>query len=127
MKNVLIVDDNDMNRMLLQLLLKDYVEANCKVPLECYEAENGFDAIDKVKEQKFDLICMDIMMPLMDGIEATKKIRQIDSDATIMAVSATRDYNQISRMLSSGAIGFVETPIVPARFLENLQTLLGWE
>ena len=68
MKSILIVDDNDKLRSLFKLMLEDY---------EVVEAENGKKALEIIQNRKFDLILMDILMPEMNGIEATRKILEI--------------------------------------------------
>jgi len=69
---LLIVDDNANNRMVLRLLLQDYGEGNNTV-YEIQECENGLEAVNKAKSGEYSIIFMDIMMPEMDGIEATKR------------------------------------------------------
>ena len=74
MVKVLIVDDNDNNRLTLNLLLEE-VEG-----VEIYEAEDGQIAVEMCVKQHYDLIFMDIMMPNLDGFEATKLIKQVDKN-----------------------------------------------
>lgn len=69
MAHILLVDDNENNRLTLELLLEDIEDVTL------FEAENGQEAIDICKNETIDLIFMDIMMPVMDGIEATKAIK----------------------------------------------------
>lgn len=68
MVRVLIVDDNDNNRLTLNLLLEELES------VEISEAENGQMAVEMCAKNAFDLVFMDIMMPVMDGFEATKYI-----------------------------------------------------
>ncbi|MCK4875601.1 MAG: response regulator, partial [Sulfurimonas sp.] len=73
--NILIVDDNANNRMILKLLLEDFECNNNKTIFKIEEASNGLKAVEMCENGSFDMVLMDIMMPEMDGIEATKIIR----------------------------------------------------
>ncbi len=109
--NVLIVDDNKNNRMILQLLMEDYVEDNGGVTFSIDEAVDGLEAVRKCDAKEYDLILMDIMMPNMDGIEATKLIRQKYKKLMIIAVSAVDDLARQKEILSSGAEDYISKPV----------------
>lgn len=84
-KNILIVDDNNINRFLIKEILKKIDNFNF------IESHNGKDAIDKLTND-IDLILMDIMMPVMGGVEATKYIRNnLKSNIPIIAITAHDD------------------------------------
>lgn len=129
MIKVLIVDDNKNNRMILELLLEDYLEENSEVVLEIDEAEDGELAVAKVKEafnsKKYDLIFMDIMMPKLDGIEATKQIRKIDRNVMIIAVSAVDDVERQKEILSNGAEDYVSKPVNADIFFSRIGNYLA--
>ncbi|MFA5480236.1 MAG: response regulator, partial [Candidatus Muiribacteriota bacterium] len=72
-KNILIVDDNKENRFLMKILLKKHGAV-------IDEAVNGKEAIDKILAKQYDVILMDIQMPIMDGYEATIKIREMEKN-----------------------------------------------
>lgn len=110
MVKVLIVDDNDNNRLTLNLLLED-VDG-----LEIYEAEDGQIAVEMCAKEKFDLIFMDIMMPHMDGFDATKYIKQEQKNCMIIALSALDDQSSKNKMLSLGAEDYLTKPIDAALF-----------
>jgi len=108
--NILIVDDNANNRMVLKLLLEDYEEDyNTKFNVE--EAEDGLEAVQKCIENSFDIVLMDIMMPNMDGIEATKVIRDTNLEVMIIAVSAVDDVQRQKLILSNGAEDYISKPV----------------
>jgi len=107
---ILIVDDNANNRMVLSLLLQDYGEDKNEV-YEIQECENGLIAVNKAKRENYDIIFMDIMMPQMDGIEATKKIRANNKEVMIIAVSAVDDEARQKEILRNGAEDYVPKPI----------------
>ncbi len=72
--NILLVEDNVLNQKLIYLNLTKYKH--------CIDiANNGKEAVDKVKATKYDLIIMDLMMPVMDGLEATSRIRTYESES----------------------------------------------
>lgn len=110
MKKILIVDDNKNNRMLIRALIEDYCEDNNE-EVSIHEAVNGLEASLMAEDDHFSLIFMDIMMPEMDGIEATMRIRSVDSKAMIIAVSAVDDGERQRQILSSGAEDYISKPI----------------
>lgn len=110
MKKILIVDDNENNRMLLRALLEDYAEDNDEV-LEICEAVNGLEASLVAEDEHYDLVLMDIMMPEMDGIEATQRIRACDAKAMMVAVSAVDDGERQRQILRNGAEDYISKPI----------------
>lgn len=123
---LLVVDDNANNRMVLRLLIEEYTQ-KFDIDFEIDEAENGLIAVNMAKETKYDLVFMDIMMPEMDGIEATKKIRANDKNVMIIAVSAVDDEIRQKEILRDGAEDYIPKPIdseiLNAR-LENYLALL---
>jgi len=118
--NILIVDDNKNNRMILKLLLEDYMEENEGVKLEIDEAEDGQIAVDKCAEKNFDIVLMDIMMPNMDGIEATKIIRKAHEKIMIIAVSAVDDSERKKLILNNGAEDYVAKPVNADIFISRM-------
>ncbi|MDD5717567.1 MAG: response regulator [Sulfuricurvum sp.] len=111
MKKILIVDDNANNRMLLRAVLETYEEENKSVKLKIDEATNGIEAVSQAAHEAYDLILMDIMMPEMDGIEATRRIRTEDSKVIIVAVSAVDDTERQRQILHAGAEDYIAKPI----------------
>jgi len=112
-KKVLIVDDNALNRRVFEHIIGQVYSFEV--------AENGKSAIDKLRIDQFDLILMDIQMPIMDGITALKiiKIEQI-SHSPIIAISAYADQNDRDYFLSTGFDDFISKPIKPKSFLETI-------
>lgn len=109
--NVLIVDDNKNNRMILSLLLEDYMDEHDGVSFDMDEAIDGLDAVSKCDEKTYDIVFMDIMMPNMDGIEATKIIRQKHKKLMLIAVSAVDDTERQKEILSNGAEDYISKPV----------------
>jgi len=79
--NILVVDDNPTNRLLLKFMIESE-------GYDVTEAEDGDISVDLVKEKRYDLIFMDMMMPRMNGYEATKRIKVIDNTIPVYVVSA---------------------------------------
>lgn len=111
MYKVLIVDDNENNRMLLRAVLEDYAEEDKETELIISEAVNGAEAVMMAQNESYALILMDIMMPEMDGIEATRQIRAQDSKVMIIAVSAVDDTARQSEILAYGAEDYISKPV----------------
>ena len=109
--NLLVVDDNKNNRMILSLLLEDYMDENEGVSFCIDEAVDGLEAIRMCESKEYSIVFMDIMMPNMDGIEATKLIRQQDKKVMIIAVSAVDDTLRQKEILSHGAEDYISKPI----------------
>jgi two-component system, OmpR family, alkaline phosphatase synthesis response regulator PhoP len=116
MKNnkVLIVDDNALNRKVFQNIIGQVY--NCDV------AENGKEALDKIKKEAFDIIILDIQMPLLDGIHTLKIIKEEQlTTVPIVAVSAFANENDKDYFLSAGFDDFISKPVKPKQLLETLQ------
>ena len=89
------------------------------------EAENGKQAVEKYQQLKPDLVTMDIIMPEMGGIEAVKKITQLDPGARILMCSAMGKQALVQEALQAGARDFVVKPFQPSRVLEAVQRVLA--
>ena len=119
MMNVLIVDDNANNRLILRLMLDDYEEAN-DIKFDIKEAEDGQVAIEACKDNEFDIIFMDIMMPNVDGLQATKIIRETNSKVMIIAVSAVDDAQRMKLILNHGAEDYIPKPVNADLFVNRI-------
>ena len=109
--NILVVDDNKNNRMILNLLLEDFMDENNGVVFHVDEAVDGLEAVKMCDEKDYGMVFMDIMMPNMDGIEATKLIRQKHKKIMIIAVSAVDDTSKQKEILSNGAEDYISKPV----------------
>lgn len=109
---ILLVEDNEMNRMVVQNVLQYY---NCTV----IEAENGIEALAILKTRNFDLILMDIQMPEMDGIEATKVIRnELNLSTPIIALTANAFKTEIEICKQAGMNDYVVKPFEESVLLQ---------
>ena len=89
------------------------------------EAENGQQAVEQYTKLRPDLVTMDIIMPEMGGIEAVKKIMEVDSQARILMCSAMGQQALVLEAIQAGAKDFVVKPFQPSRVLEAVQRVLG--
>lgn len=121
---ILIADDNTNNRMILRLMIEDYVEDNQLAGFEIAEAEDGLIALNMCKKESFDLIFMDIMMPNMNGIKATQEIRKIDTKTMIIAVSAVDDGDKKRMILNNGAEDYIAKPVNADIFVSRLSNYI---
>ena len=112
--NILIVDDNKINQIVTQNILK-------KKGYSSDVAGNGADAIDKVKVGDYDLVLMDINMPELNGLEATKIIRTFNSQLPIIALTAVEE-NEIR--IQASAVGMNDVIIKPYDTQQFFQTII---
>jgi signal transduction histidine kinase/CheY-like chemotaxis protein len=109
--HVLIVDDNATNRVVAQALCEMF---GCTSET----AVDGVEALESVQQRQFDLILMDIKMPRMDGVQATKAIRALEGPmgaVPIVALTANADPDDAKKYLACGMAAVVEKPIKPER------------
>ena len=112
--SILLVEDNEINRMVIQSSLQYF---NCNVT----EAENGLDALEILKAQHFDLILMDIQMPKMDGIEATKVIRkELKLSTPIIALTANAFKTKLKECKEAGMNDYVIKPFQEKVLLQTI-------
>ncbi len=101
---VLVVDDTPTNRMLIRVLLKGYAA-------RVDEAENGVEALKKLEEEEFDLVLLDIHMPVMDGRETLRRIREAGNDVKVIALTADANPGDRDAYLKLGMDGYTPKPI----------------
>ncbi|MDD2895271.1 MAG: response regulator [Aliarcobacter sp.] len=104
---ILVAEDNPNNQKLIDILLG-------KLGLQVVLVANGEEAIEKYKQEKFDLILMDINMPIMDGVNATKEIRKIENDyykIPIVALTANSIAGDKEKYLNQGMDDYLSKPI----------------
>ena len=118
-KNILICDDAAFMRMMIKDILtkNGYNIAG--------EAENGIKAVEKYSETKPDLVLMDITMPEMDGIQALKKIKEMDPNASVIMCSAMGQQAMVIEAIQSGAMDFIVKPFQAERVLEAVKKVVG--
>ncbi len=112
----LIVDDNKINQLLTQKILKDK-------GVVCSVVNNGFEAIKKVKEETFDVILMDIHMPEMDGYTTTQEIRKLDIEIPIIALTASTLEDTAEKIKTVGINGHISKPFITEEFYKKISEL----
>ena len=116
-RNVLVVDDGESNRRLVRLILE---RAGCVVT----EAVDGQDAVEKTMSGDFEIILMDMQMPVMDGYQATSKLRQMNFDGPIIALTANVMKDDEKKCMEHGCTGFVPKPINMDLLVQTMAELL---
>jgi len=114
--SVLLVEDNDINRLYASSILKIW---DCKIDI----AENGYVAVEKIKNEDYDIVLMDIQMPVMDGFEATKAIRASappKNQLPIIALTANATRKDIEQCLASGMNDCIPKPFTPEDLYNKL-------
>ncbi len=105
---ILVVEDNDSNFLLVKAILKAY---------KLDRAKNGIEACEMAQATKYDLILMDLGLPLLDGFEATRRIKKMDPDSYIVALTANIFSSDKEKAEEAGCAEFISKPI-------NFTTLL---
>jgi CheY-like chemotaxis protein/serine phosphatase RsbU (regulator of sigma subunit) len=116
-KKILIADDVDINYFLL-------VEALKSTKVMVFRAENGFEAVEYCRSNDIDLVLMDIRMPVMDGIEATKLIRSFKPNLPIIAQTALGEEGDREMITSAGCDDYISKPINLKLFLSVVRNHL---
>ena len=115
-KNILVVDDEKEIAELIEihLMSQDY---------NVTKAKNGIEALDRLKEKKYDLVLLDVMMPKMDGKETLKKIREKYNVPVIMVTAKTSEKDKVEG-LTLGADDYVTKPIKPLELIARVKAQL---
>jgi len=118
--NVLIVEDNAINQLVIDELLRGFGHTTVL-------AENGQQALDRVAEGNIDLVLMDCQMPVMDGFEATRRLRELEKEQNlprlpIIAVTANAIKGDRERCLAAGMDDYVSKPINTAKLAYAIRT-----
>lgn len=122
-RKILLVDDNPDNRMLVKAYLK-------KTPYEVDEAENGQEAVELFRAGRYDLVLMDVQMPVMDGHEASRRIRSLEankgnSPTPIIALTAHATREEVDKCITAGCDSHLSKPVKKALLLETLDNYLA--
>lgn len=113
MKRVLIVDDACVVRLMIKKAIKNDFET-------VGEASNGLEALTKYKELRPDVVTMDITMPEVDGIQATKDIIAFDENAKIVMMSGIDQKEMLTRAIKAGAASYIVKPFENDRIISTL-------
>jgi len=118
-KKILVIEDNEQNRYLFSFILE-------KNGYRVIVAPDGLEGIKKAKEERPDLILMDIMLPVMDGYEVTRRLRDLTEfkDVPIIALTAYAMEGDREKALQAGCNGYIPKPIIPDEFIKVLNSYL---
>lgn len=118
MSKILIVDDNAQNLYLARFLLE---QSGHHVD----ESSDGLEAVNYCRNEAIDLILMDVQMPVMDGLTATKIIKaEIDNKINIVALTAKAMEGDQEAILAAGCDGYIKKPIAPDTFVSQVEMYL---
>lgn len=117
--SVFIADDNDMMRSILRGMLRgeEYDVVG--------EARNGLSAVDMVERLKPDIVCMDVVMPEKNGVEALLEIKAKLPEIEVIMVTGNSDPETVQVSIQNGASGFIIKPFNAARVLDTLEKIGG--
>lgn len=115
--SVIIADDNDMMRGILRGMLRgeEYDVIG--------EARNGLAAVDMVERLKPDIVCMDVVMPEKNGVEALGEIKAKLPEIEVIMVTSNSDPETVQESIQNGASGFIIKPFNAARVLDTLEKI----
>ncbi|MBL8450749.1 MAG: response regulator [Dechloromonas sp.] len=116
---VMIVDDNDMMRTLLRGILR---AENYEV---IAEARHGASAVEQAQLLKPRIVCMDVVMPEMDGLEALREIKSANPAIDIVMITGNACGDTVQEAIQNGASGFIVKPFNAAKVLDTLERVLA--
>ncbi len=119
MKKILVIEDNETNLYLIRFILN-------KSGYEVIEAREGKTGVELAAKEKPDLILMDIQLPDIDGLEATRRVRASE-DAGELPIIALTSYAMVGdreKALEAGCTGYIEKPINPETFIAEMEKYL---
>ncbi len=111
-KRILVVDDDEMNLKRTQMIL----EKHYNVLL----AESGNEALRKLKSEKVDLVLLDIAMPVMDGLETFKRMKDSGVEIPVIFLTASGYEDDVRTAISLGAVNYLKKPFFPAELLKRV-------
>jgi len=118
---ILLAEDNEMNRLVANTVLENY-------GVLITEAKNGAEAVDALKKGQYDIVLMDMQMPIMDGMEATEVIRnEMKLDIPIIALTANAIKGDSERYMAIGMNGFISKPFEENDLINAIATVLKLE
>ena len=114
---ILVIEDNPQNMKLLTFVLKKYGH-------DVIEAFCGLEGVEKANHLSPELILMDIQLPDIDGLEATKRIRESGQKTPIIAITSYAMAGDREKVMSAGCDGYFEKPINPLLIMKDIEKIL---
>lgn len=115
---IMVVDDMRVMRKSIMMFLKALGYSNF------IEAENGAEAVSKYQSNDVDLVFMDLVMPIQDGYQALKAIRQEDESAMVVMLTSIADQHILDKCINKGAVGYIHKPLTAETAEEKLTGVL---
>ncbi len=118
-KKILVIEDDEQNRYLFSFILE-------KNGYQVITARDGLEGITRAREEKPDLILLDIRLPVMDGYEVTRQMKELPElkDVPIVALTAYAMKGDKEKTLEAGCDGYIPKPIIPKEFIEVVNSYL---
>lgn len=122
MKRVLVVEDNQQNMYLISFILENH-------GYEVLKAMTGEEGVEKAIKEKPDLVLMDLQLPSIDGLEATRRIRKSEADGEIpiIALTSYAMAGDRKKALDAGCNGYIEKPINPETIMSEIEKYIKEE
>ncbi len=117
MKRILVADDEDILRILITDTLED--------DFEIEEAEDGKEALQKIRENEYDLIILDYMMPYLTGLEVLEEVRKDQNNTLVLMLTAKAQDADREQAISKGANYFMSKPFSPMELLELVEKIVA--
>ncbi len=117
MKKILVAEDNDSNYILMTYILRRYYEFD--------RAKNGKEAVELIDNGGYDLVLMDIKMPIMDGLEATAEIKEKHPDFPVIALTANAFDSDRQLAMKAGCDDFLSKPVSSEKCLATIEKFIG--
>lgn len=112
-KRILVVDDDAMNLKRTRMILEKKYNV--------LFAETGREALEKIKYEKIDLILLDIAMPVMDGIETFRRMKEASVDIPVIFLTASGYEDDVKTAISLGAVNYLKKPFFPHELLKRVE------
>ena len=117
--NILIVEDHELTRFGLKTAFE-----NCDYVENIYEAESAEDCLEFLEKYRIDLVVMDLGLPGMDGIEATKNVKQYNQEIKVVILTSHNDTQEVLNSLKAGANAYCSKEINPKRLTQVVSSVL---
>ncbi|WP_418180450.1 response regulator [Aliarcobacter lanthieri] len=118
---ILVTDDSKMARKMVIRTIEEALNRE----YEIFEAQNGQEALDLYKEHNPNITFMDLTMPIMDGFDALKYIKEFDNSAKVVVISADIQKQAVDRAIELGAFNFIKKPIDINKMQQILHKLVS--